>query len=124
MSESKVEVAVDAQENAKGANVSGRSWKVVKTPFRTKSDAMKNKKLSSWELKKQKRLEDLQFKNKLKALKDEKEEQRKGRIQAIRERREKKEEKERYERLAEKMHAKKVERMRRREKRNKALKER
>ncbi|SCU93655.1 LADA_0G04258g1_1 [Lachancea dasiensis] len=108
----------------KGANVSGRGWKVDKGQFRVGSRQVKNKKLTSWEAKKQKMLEDKQFKLKLKELKDEKEQVRKDRIQALKERREKKEEKERYERMAAKMHAKKVDRLRRREKRNKALKER
>lgn len=108
----------------KGANVSGRPWKTEKEPFRPKGRVVKNKTLTSWELKKQKRLEDLQFKERLKELKDEKETLRQNRINALRERREKKAERERYERMAAKMHAKKVERLRRREKRNKALKER
>ncbi|EDO16355.1 hypothetical protein Kpol_1051p3 [Vanderwaltozyma polyspora DSM 70294] len=108
----------------KGALVSGRSWKVEKDQFRVNSRVVKNKKLTSWEAKEQKRLEDKQFKAKLKELKDEKSETRRIRIEALKERREKKEEKERYERMAVKMHAKKVERLRRREKRNKALKER
>lgn len=109
---------------SRGATVSGRSWKSQKDAFRAQSKTIKNTTLSSWELREQKRLEDKQFKDKLKALKEEKEDLRKARIQSLKERREKKEEKERYERLATKMHAKKVERLRRREKRNKALKER
>ncbi|CAI4061937.1 Cgr1p SKDI_07G2250 [Saccharomyces kudriavzevii IFO 1802] len=108
----------------KGASVSRKIWKVEKAPLRAKSRVVKNKKLTSWELKKQKRLEDKQFKDKLKGLKDEKEEARQAKITMLKERREKKEESERYERLAARMHAKKVERLRRREKRNKALKER
>lgn len=108
----------------RGSNVSGRPWKVEKEPFRPKGRVVKNKTLTSWELKKQKRLEDLQFKERLKELRDEKEALRQNRINALRERREKKAERERYERMAAKMHAKKVERLRRREKRNKALKER
>lgn len=127
MSDSKnTNVTVDAvvESKIKGANVSGRPWKVAKEQFRPKARVVKNKKFTSWEMKQQKRLEDLQFKEKLKALKDEKEQLRLDRINRIRERREKHEEKERYERLASKMHAKKVERLRRREKRNKALKER
>ncbi|SCW01040.1 LAFE_0D03752g1_1 [Lachancea fermentati] len=108
----------------KGSNVSGRAWKVEKGAFRVASRTIKNKKLTSWELKARKREEDKQFKLKLKELKAEKDEVRQSKIQALKERREKKEEKERYERLAAKMHAKKVERLRRREKRNKALKER
>lgn len=112
------------ESKIKGSNVSGRPWKVAKEQFRPKARVVKNKKFTSWEIKQQKRLEDLQFKEKLKALKDEKEQLRLDRINRLRERREKHEEKERYERLASKMHAKKVERLRRREKRNKALKER
>ncbi|KAM3162660.1 rRNA-processing protein [Lachancea thermotolerans] len=108
----------------KGANVSGRAWKVDKGQFRVSSRAIKNKKLTSWELKRQKALEDKQFKQKLKELREEKDQIRKAKIQALKERRERSEEKERYERLATKMHAKKVDRLRRREKRNKALKER
>ncbi|CCD26230.1 Cgr1p NDAI_0H00560 [Naumovozyma dairenensis CBS 421] len=125
MSEEKIVLVneVDASKT-KGLTVSGRSWKVSKQPFRAKSRVVKNKKLTSWEIKEQKRLEDKQFKERMKALKDEKEEERKNKIEALKERREKQAEKERYERLAAKMHAKKVERMRRREKRNKALKER
>ncbi|AET37653.1 Cgr1p Ecym_1425 [Eremothecium cymbalariae DBVPG len=110
--------------SSKGTIVSGRTWKVNKGAFRVTSKVIKNKKLTSWELKQQKMLEDKQFKNKLKDLKQEKQEERDSRINALKERREKKEEKERYEKLAAKMHAKKVERLRRREKRNKALKER
>ncbi|EJS43734.1 cgr1p [Saccharomyces arboricola H-6] len=115
---------VEKPKHSKGTSVSGKVWKVEKTPLRTKNSVVKNKKLTSWELKTQKRLEDKQFKERLNALKDEKEEARQAKITMLRERREKKEENERYERLAAKMHAKKVERMRRREKRNKALKER
>ncbi|AAS53852.1 AFR481Wp [Eremothecium gossypii ATCC 10895] len=108
----------------KGINVSGRVWKSEKDAFRATSKVIKNKKLTSWELKREQRQLDQQFKERMNALKNEKEEERQQRIKALRERREKKEEKERYERLAARMHAKKVERMRRREKRNKALKER
>lgn len=114
---------VDASK-VKGAPVSGRTWKVAKDQLRIKSRQVRNKKLNSWELKQQKRLEDKQFKERMKQLKNEKEEQRQQRIQSLKEKREKREEKERYEMMAAKMHAKKVDRMRRREKRNKALKER
>lgn len=110
--------------NIKGKPVSGRVWKKTKAPMRSNSRVVKNKTLTSWELREKQRLEKKQFQAKLKELKDEKENTRKERIHALKERREKKEEKERYEMLATKMHAKKVERMRRREKRNKALKER
>ncbi|CCE63549.1 hypothetical protein TPHA_0F00620 [Tetrapisispora phaffii CBS 4417] len=122
MSEVQNEI-VDASKT-RGTRVSGKTWKEERTPFRVTSSVIKNKKFTSWEAKQQKKLEDKQFKDRLKALKDEKEEARKTKIQALKERREKKEEKERYERLAAKMHAKKVDRLRRREKRNKALKER
>ena len=115
--------SIDASKT-KGRNVSGRTWKVDKEPLRAKSRVVKNKVLTSWELKLQKRLEDKQFKERMRALKAEKEEEKQKRIQALRERRAKEEEEERYARLASKMHAKKVERMRRREKRNKMLKER
>ncbi|CAG99523.1 Cgr1 [Kluyveromyces lactis] len=108
----------------KGKPVSGRTWKVEKEPLRAKNRVVKNKKLTSWELKKQKRLEDQQFKEKVRALKEEKKAEKDAVIQALKERRAKKEEQERYDRLAAKMHAKKVDRLRRREKRNKALKER
>ncbi|CCF59878.1 hypothetical protein KAFR_0I00970 [Kazachstania africana CBS 2517] len=124
MSTSKTNIVVEDAAKIKGKPVSGRSWKVEKNPLRAKSSVVKNKKLTSWELKQQKRLEEKQFKERIKALKTEKEDERQRRIDALKERREKKEEKERYERLAAKMHAKKVERIRRREKRNKALKER
>ena len=112
------------EEEAKGLPVSKRVWKQEKEPLRANSRVVKNKKLTSWELKKQKRLEEQQYKERLKALKDEKLETKRQQIEAMKLRREKKEEKERYERLAAKMHAKKVERLRRREKRNKAVKER
>lgn len=115
---------IEINSKSRGSNVSGRSWKVQKQPMRTKSKVVKNKKLTSWELKEQKRLEDKQFKDKIKALKNEKEEEKQKRVQALRDRREKKEEEDRYQRMAEKMHAKKVDRMRKREKRNKMLKER
>lgn len=114
----------DDSVKSKGVPVSGRTWKNDKDQFRVKSRVVKNKKLSSWELREQKRLEDKQFKERMKMLKEEKEEERQKRIQSLKERREKKAEEERYQLLAAKMHAKKVERMRRREKRNKALKER
>lgn len=127
MSEKVIAKAVEEkleETKAKGLNVSGRPWKAEKEPFNPRGRVVKNKTLTSWEMKKQKRLEDLQFKARVKELKQEKEDLRQARINSLRERREKKEEKDRYERLAVKMHAKKVERLRRREKRNKALKER
>lgn len=58
----------ESQKAAKGTPVSGKVWKAEKTPLRAKSRVVKNKKLTSWELKKQKRLEDKQFKERLKAL--------------------------------------------------------
>lgn len=119
-----VEVKDANLSKVKGALVSGRTWKVEKQQFRVNSRVVKNKKLTSWELKQEKRLVDKQFKERIKQLKDEKEEEHQKKIKNLRERREKKAENERYELLAAKMHAKKVDRMRRREKRNKALKER
>lgn len=120
----KEDVKATRPVQARGTPVSGRTWKSDKGQFRVKSRVVKNKTLTSWDLKLQKRLEDQQFKEKMKQLKDEKEEIRQTRIKSLRDRREKKAETDRYELLAAKMHAKKVERMRRREKRNKALKER
>lgn len=124
MSPKTQDATVNEQTKLKGTPVSGRTWKNDKEQFRVRSRVVKNKKLTSWQLKEQKRLEEKQFKERMKALKDEKEQERQTRIQSLKERREKKAENERYELLAAKMHAKKVERMRRREKRNKALKER
>ncbi|KAH3901750.1 Cgr1p SCDLUD_001524 [Saccharomycodes ludwigii] len=115
---------VNNLDKIKGIPKSGRTWKVSKKPLNPHSQVVKNKKLTSWELKKQQRSEDQQFKTKLKELKDEKENARITKIESLKHRRQIKEEKERYEMLAAKMHAKKVERLRRREKRNKALKER
>ncbi|AMD21484.1 HER206Wp [Eremothecium sinecaudum] len=119
-----MEAKMDDKKLTKGAPVSNRTWKVEKAPFRVNSSVVKNKEFTSWEKKHQLRLQDQQFKEKLKELKAEKEAAKQARIKALRDRREKKEENERYEKLAAKMHAKKVERMRKREKRNKALKER
>lgn len=124
MSTGKVEDKEIDLSKVKGTPVSGRTWKVDKGQLRVASRQVRNKKLTSWELKQQKRLEDKQFKERMKQLKDDKEEGRQKWIQSLRERREKRAEKERYEMLATKLHAKKVDRMRRREKRNKALKER
>lgn len=106
--------ASETNVEIKGKPVSGRVWKAEKQPLRAKSRVVKNKKLTSWELKEQKRLEDKQFKEKIRELKSEKEAEKKAVIEALKERRAKKEEQERYSRLAEKMHAKKVDRLRRR----------
>lgn len=118
------ELKNDQSVKVKGPTVSGRPWKNDKDQFRVKSRVVKNKKLTSWQVREQKRLEDKQFKERMKTLKDEKDEERQKKIQSLKERREKKAEEDRYQLLAAKMHAKKVDRMRRREKRNKALKER
>lgn len=105
-----------------GARVNGKDWKIKKDAFRVKSLGVK--KLSSWKLREQKKIEEEQFKARIKDLKKDKEDIKQQRIADLKRRREIKEEKERYERMAAKMHAKKVERMRKREKRNKLLKER
>ncbi|GCE99833.1 rRNA-processing protein cgr1 [Zygosaccharomyces mellis] len=110
--------------NVKGTPVSGRTWKVDKGQLRVGSRQVRNNKLKSWDLKQQKRLEDKQFKERMRQLKEDKEQEHQKWVQSLRERREKRAEKERYEMLSTRLHAKKVERMRRREKRNKALKER
>ena len=105
-----------------GPRVNGKDWKIKKDAFRVKSLGVR--KLSTWKLREEKKLQEEQYKQRLKELKQEKEDERNRRIEAIKKRREAREEKERYEKIAEKMHAKKVERLRRKEKRNKLLRER
>ncbi|KAK6457616.1 nucleolar coiled coil protein [Scheffersomyces xylosifermentans] len=110
------------KEKGEGARVNGKDWKIKKDAFRVKTlGVAKGKKLKDREAK---RLQEEQFKARLKELKEEKESVRQERIAESKRRREIKEEKERYEKMAQKMHAKKVERMRKKEKRNKLLKER
>lgn len=105
-----------------GSRVNGKDWKIKKDAFRVKTLGVN--KLSTWEHREQKKLEQQQFKARLQDLKQEKEDAKNQRISDLKRRREIKAEKERYEKMALKMHAKKVDRMRKREKRNKMLKER
>ncbi|CAK7901934.1 rRNA-processing protein Cgr1p [[Candida] anglica] len=105
-----------------GYRVNGKEWKIKKDAFRVKTIGVT--KLSTFQLREQKRLEEKQYKTRLNDLKKEKDDTKQARIADLKRRREIKEEKERYTKMAEKMHAKKVERMRKREKRNKLLKER
>lgn len=105
-----------------GSRVNGKDWKIKKDAFRVKTLGVK--KLSTWEHREQKKLEQQQYKTRLQDLKQEKEDAKNQRISDLKRRREIKAEKERYEKMAVKMHAKKVDRMRKREKRNKMLKER
>lgn len=110
------------KEKDEGSRVNGKDWKMKKDAFRVKTLGVT--KLSSWELREEKRLKEQQYKVRLTELKDEKVAVKQERIADLKRRREIKEEKERYERIATKMHAKKVERLRKKEKRNKLLKER
>lgn len=105
-----------------GSRVNGKDWKIKKDAFRVKTIGVT--KLSTWELRKQKNLQEQQFKQRLNDLKKEKADEKNKKIEEIKRRRELREEKERYEKMAEKMHKKKVERMRKKEKRNKLLRER
>lgn len=110
------------KEITEGPRVNGKNFKIKKDAFRVRSLGVK--KLNTWQLREKKKLEEEQYKARIKDLKQEKEDEKNLRVAEIKRRREVKEEKERYERMAEKMHAKKVERMRKKEKRNKALRER
>ncbi|QWU88791.1 hypothetical protein CA3LBN_003099 [Candidozyma haemuli] len=110
------------KEITEGPRVNGKNFKIKKDAFRVRSLGVK--KLNTWQLREKKKLEEEQYKARIKDLKQEKEDEKNSRVAEIKRRREIKEEKERYERMAEKMHAKKVERMRKKEKRNKALRER
>lgn len=105
-----------------GPRVNGKNWKILKDAFRVKSIGVR--KLNTWKLREEKKLQQDQFKHRLNDLKQEKEDEKNRRVAEIKKRREAKEEKERYEKIALKMHAKKVERMRKKEKRNKLLRER
>lgn len=113
---------LEPKQVGEGSRVNGKEWKIKKDAFRVKTLGVT--KLSTWELREQKRLEEKQFKARIQDLKQEKEDVKQARIADLKRRREIKEEKERYAKIAEKMHAKKVERLRKREKRNKLLKER
>lgn len=105
-----------------GSRVNGKDWKMKKDAFRVKSLGVK--KLSTWKMREEKKLQEEQFKQRIKELKQEKSDERTRRIEAIKKKREAIEEKERFEKIAQKMHAKKVERLRKKEKRNKLLRER
>lgn len=105
-----------------GSRVNGKEWKIKKDAFRVKTIGVK--KLNTWKLREQKKLEQDQFKQRLNDLKQEKSDEKNRKLDEIKKRREAREEKERYEKIAQKMHAKKVDRMRKKEKRNKLLRER
>lgn len=105
-----------------GPRVNGKEWKIKKDAFRVKTIGVK--KLSTWKLREQQKLQQEQYKQRLNDLKQEKEDEKNRKITELKRRRELREEKERYEKIAQKMHAKKVERMRKKEKRNKLLRER
>lgn len=105
-----------------GDRVNGKDWKIKKDAFRLKSAGVR--KLNTWKLREEKALQESQFKQRIKDLKQEKSDEKNRKIEEIKKRREAIEEKKRYEQIALKMHAKKVERMRKKEKRNKMLKER
>lgn len=107
---------------AEGPRVNGKEWKIKKDAFRVKTIGVK--KLNTWKLREQKKLQQDQFKQRLNDLKQEKDDEKNRKINELKRRRELREEKERYEKIAQKMHAKKVERMRKKEKRNKLLRER
>lgn len=107
---------------AEGRRVNGKDFKIKKDAFRVRTIGVK--KQNSFHLRNQKKLQEDQYKARLKELKSEKENERKLKIAERKKRLEAAEEKERYEMMAQKMHAKKVDRMRKKEKRNKALKER
>lgn len=110
------------KDAGEGPRVNGKDWKIKKDAFRVKTIGVK--KLNTWKLREQKKLQEEQFKQRLKDLKQEKEDEKNRKINELKRRRELREEKERYEKIAQKMHAKKVERMRKKEKRNKLLRER
>lgn len=105
-----------------GSRVNGKDWKMKKEAFRVKSLGVK--KINTWKLREEKKLQEQQFKQRMNDLKQEKSDERSRRIEAIKKKREAIEEKERFEKIAAKMHAKKVERLRKKEKRNKLLRER
>ncbi|RLV96225.1 rRNA-processing protein CGR1 [Spathaspora sp. JA1] len=110
------------KDKGEGSRVNGKDWKISKDAFRVKTLGVT--KPNSFKARNEKKLQEDQYKARLRELKDEKESIRKQRIDDLKRRREIKVEKERYEKLAAKMHAKKVERLRKKEKRNKLLKER
>ncbi|WLF77317.1 rRNA-processing protein cgr1 [Lodderomyces elongisporus] len=110
------------KDKSEGSRVNGKDWKIKKDAFRVKTLGVAKR--NSFKERELKKLQEQQYKERLKELQEEKESARKQKIADLKRRREIKAEKERYERMAAKMHAKKVERMKKREKRNKLLKER
>lgn len=110
------------KEVGEGSRINGKDWKMKKEAFRVKSLGVK--KLSTWKIREEKKVQEEQFKQRVKDLKQEKSDERARRIEAIKKKREAIEEKERFAKIAEKMNAKKVERLRKKEKRNKLLRER
>lgn len=105
-----------------GSRVNGKDYKIKKDAFRVRTIGVK--KPNSFQLREQKRLQEEQYKARLKDLKQEKEDERTSKIAERKKRLEMAAEKERYEMMAERMHKKKVDRMRKKEKRNKMLRER
>lgn len=110
------------KDKSEGSRVNGKDWKIKKDAFRVKTLGVAKK--SSFKERELKKLQEQQYKERLKELKEEKESAKKQKIDDLKRRREIKAEKERHEKLAAKMHQKKVERLKKREKRNKLLKER
>ncbi|KAI5951822.1 CGR1 [Candida jiufengensis] len=111
-----------SKDKGEGSRVNGKDWKMKKDAFRVKTLGVSKR--NSYKERELKKLQEQQYKERLKELKDEKDQAKKQKIDDLKRRREIKAEKERYEKMAAKMHAKKVERLRKREKRNKLLKER
>lgn len=110
------------KDKSEGSRVNGKDWKIKKDAFRVKTLGVS--KPNSFKERELKKLQEQQYKERLKELKEEKESLKKQKIDDLKRRREIKAEKERHEKLAAKMHQKKVERLKKREKRNKLLKER
>lgn len=110
------------KDEGEGPRINGKDWKIKKDAFRLKSTGVR--KMNTWKLREEKKLQDEQFKQRIKDLKQEKADEKNRKIEEIKKRREAIEEKERYQKIALKMHAKKVERLRKKEKRNKLLRER
>lgn len=110
------------KEEGEGPRINGKDWKIKKDAFRVKSLGVRS--LNTWELREEKKLQQEQFKRRIKELKQEKQAEKDEKVQAIKKRREAIAEKERYQKLAQKMHQKKVARLRKKEKRNKLLRER
>ncbi|GEQ66428.1 hypothetical protein JCM33374_g91 [Metschnikowia sp. JCM 33374] len=110
------------KDEGEGSRVNGKDWKIKKDAFRLKSAGVR--KINTWKLREEKKLQNDQFKQRINSLKQEKADEKNKKIEIIKQRREAIAEKERYEKIAQKMHAKKVDRLRKKEKRNKLLRER